>query len=60
MKVNILKGSLKTSLMCGVAVSGLSMTNAIGQQAAEDTFKPMYDTVTVTARKKMNQALKFR
>ncbi len=53
MKLNCLSKSLKTSLMYGVAFSGLSVSNAIAQDAGQaDQADDNTDVIYVTARKK--------
>lgn len=51
MKLNILSKSLKTTLLCGAAVSGFSATNAVAQDAAQ-ADNARTDVIIVTARKK--------
>lgn len=51
MKLNCLSKSLKTSLMYGVAFSGLSVTNALAQDAAQADDADT-DVVYVTSRKR--------
>ena len=51
MKLNCLSKSLKTSLLCGVAVSGFAATPTFAQDAAQADNSGT-DVVVVTARKK--------
>jgi iron complex outermembrane receptor protein len=52
MKLNCLSRSLKTSLMYGVAFSGLSVSSAVAQDAGQDQADDNTDVIYVTSRKR--------